>query len=63
MDVKEATDEMTRMFNAGSPYNAAVGETGINLKELEQYYRKVQAEVEDERAARLKQSNGRSVYE
>lgn len=52
-----------RMFNAGSPWNQAAGESSANLKQLEEHYRRVQAEVEEERIARLKQTKGKSVYE
>ena len=51
------------MFNAGSPWNQAAGEGTANMKELEEHYRKVQAEVEQERIGRINNGQIKSIYD
>lgn len=51
------------MFNSGSPWNQAAGEGTANMKELEEHYKKVYAELEQERTARIKDGKPRSIYD
>jgi len=43
------------MFNTGSPWNQAVGQ-GADMRQLEEHYRKVHAEAEEQRIERMKTS-------
>jgi len=55
MDAIEATNTIRRMFNTGSPWNQAVGQ-GADMRQLEEHYRKVHAEAEEQRIVRMKTS-------
>jgi len=50
------------MFNTGSPWNQAVGQ-GADLRQLEEYYRTVRDQAEEERVARMKSGRSMSVYD
>lgn len=50
------------MFNTGSPWNQAVGQ-GADMRQLEEYYRKVRAQAEDERVARMKTGKVLSAHD
>lgn len=54
---------MSRMFNAGSPWNQAAGQGSANMKELEEHYKRVHAELEQDRQARIKDGKVRSLYD
>jgi hypothetical protein len=49
------------VFNGGSPYNLAVGQSA-DLREVQAYYNRIHAEAEEERIARSNEGK-RSVYE
>ena len=54
---------MRRMFNMGSPWNLAAGNSAADLKTLEQYYNNKHAAMEEDRVARMKDGKVQSVYE
>lgn len=56
------TNTTCRMFNAGSPWNQAVGQ-GADMRQLEEYYGRVRAQAEEERIARMKDGKVVSVYD
>jgi len=51
------------MFNMGSPWNLAAGNSAADLKTLEQYYNNKHAAMEEDRVARMKDGKVQSVYE
>jgi len=59
---REKADTVCRFFNAGSPWNQAVGQ-GADMRPLEEHYRKVRAQAEEERIARMKDGKVVSVYD
>lgn len=51
------------MFNAGSPWNQAAGESGADMKALEEYILNKHAGIEEERLKRFESGRVKSVYD